>query len=171
MDKALAARLMFVFFAASAAGGGLWAVRADSLVRALVGLILSLFGVAGLYLLLAAPLVALMQVLIYAGAVVVLIFFAIMLTRAPAGGEERQGLPVARQILALCAALMPAFILGAACLKYSRQTVETPLEIPAAVLGQIFLGPYVFSFELISLVLFVSMAGAVLLGFERRKSK
>ena len=65
--------------------GGLAAIMAKSLVRALVGLIMTLFGVAGMYFLMAAPFIALMQILIYVGAVSVLIFFAIMLTRTAHG--------------------------------------------------------------------------------------
>ncbi len=61
------------------------AVLARSLVRALSGLIVTLFGVAGMYLLMAAPFIAFMQILIYVGAVTVLIFFAIMLTRTSEG--------------------------------------------------------------------------------------
>ena len=59
------------------AGGGL-AVRSGRLDRALVGLIGAMFGVSGLYLLLNAPYLALMQLLIYVGAVGVLIFISEM---------------------------------------------------------------------------------------------
>jgi threonine/homoserine/homoserine lactone efflux protein len=59
----------------------------------MVGLIATLLGVAGMYMLLNAQFMALMQILIYVGAVCVLIFFAIMLTRADAGGEEAESAP------------------------------------------------------------------------------
>ena len=86
-----AAKFLFVFYTIVIAVGALAAALSPSLIRALVGLILTLFGVSGMYLLMNAPFVALMQLLIYVGAVVILIFFAIMLTRAPAGGEEFAG--------------------------------------------------------------------------------
>ena len=89
-------------------GGGL-AVIAHSLVRAMVGLVISLFGVAGMYLLLLADFVALMQILIYVGAVSVLIFFAIMLTRASADGGEGDG-PGKRGLLRA----IPAFLVPTA---------------------------------------------------------
>jgi NADH-quinone oxidoreductase subunit J len=69
--------------------GGFVAVTNPNLVRALVGLVAAMFGVAGMYFLMNAPFVGLMQLLIYVGAISVLIFFAIMLTRPPAGGEEQ----------------------------------------------------------------------------------
>ena len=86
----LLALVAYGFYLALIVLGGVAAVRCRSLVRALLGLILTLFGVAGMYFLMAAPFMALMQILIYVGAVTVLIFFAIMLTRPPGGeaGEE-----------------------------------------------------------------------------------
>jgi NADH-quinone oxidoreductase subunit J len=150
--------------------GGIVAATSTSLVRALLGLILTLFGVAGMYLLLAAPFMAFMQILIYLGAVVVLIFFAVMLTRAPAGGEECDPRSGGRTALALLAGLLPALPLGWAVWKgMSTVGPVVPTEVSLNVLGQSFLGPYGLAFELISVVLFVAMAGAVLLGWEKRR--
>ncbi|WP_027183301.1 NADH-quinone oxidoreductase subunit J family protein [Desulfovibrio inopinatus] len=161
--------ISFWLYALLIVGGSLLAVLARSLVRSLCGLILALFGVAGLYLLMAAPLLALMQLLIYVGAVVVLIFFAIMLTRAPAGGEELEKRSLGHIAKSLVGSLIPAGILGYACFHHAGSVVPTPLELAPQELGRVFLGPYVLAFELISVVLFVAMAGAVLLGFERRR--
>src|SRR5512142_3101123 len=86
--RELVVQISFALYAAITLGGAIWAVTAKSLVRALLGLTISLMGVAALYVLIAAPFVALMQILIYVGAVVVLIFFAIMLTRAQSETEE-----------------------------------------------------------------------------------
>ena len=152
--------------------GGLAAIMAKSLVRALVGLIMTLFGVAGMYFLMAAPFIALMQILIYVGAVSVLIFFAIMLTRTPhgeAGMENSSPRPAGRSLLAMVTALMPAFILGAIVIRKCPSALPLKPETSLAELGKFLTGPYSLAFELISVVLFVAMAGAVLLGFERRK--
>ena len=73
------ALIAYGFYLALILVGGLAAVRSRNLVRALLGLILTLFGVAGMYFLMAAPFMALMQILIYVGAVSVLIAFAVML--------------------------------------------------------------------------------------------
>ncbi|MFO7802328.1 MAG: NADH-quinone oxidoreductase subunit J, partial [Desulfovermiculus sp.] len=88
--------------------GGFITVLAKSLVRALVGLILTLFGVAGLFFLMAAPFIGLMQLLIYVGAVSVLIFFSIMLTNAWTGGDESPPRSGRTIVFALLAALAPA---------------------------------------------------------------
>ena len=152
--------------------GGWAAVRCRSLVRALLGLIMTLFGVAGMYFLMAAPFMALMQILIYVGAVSVLIFFAIMLTRAPggdAGEEDGRPRPALRTLLAMLSGLLPAAILAAVILTKTPQALPLKSELPLGRLGQILSGPYALAFELISVVLLAAMAGAVVLGFERRK--
>ncbi len=150
--------------------GGLWAVSSRSLVRALVGLIATMLGVAGMYMLLATPFMAFMQLLIYVGAVGVLIFFAVMLTNADEGGEEGQSAPVRQYLYALMAILSVGGILSWFLLTRGRETVSaaTPAEVPLEQLGQGLMESYFLAFELISVVLLIAMSGAVLLAWERR---
>ncbi|MCA1944064.1 MAG: NADH-quinone oxidoreductase subunit J [Desulfovibrio sp.] len=162
-----AAKALFVLYFLAILVGGIMAVAAKSLVKAMLGLIKTLFGVSGMYLLMQAPFVALMQLLIYVGAVSVLIFFAIMLTR----GEEEGRPAMGKKILAVLAAAAPAARVGGLLLRHAPMPAGTPVEISLQALGQLLLTDYVLAFEAISLVLFVAMAGAVVLGFERRLSK
>jgi NADH-quinone oxidoreductase subunit J len=150
--------------------GSLAAALSRSLVRAVGGLILAMFGVAGMYLLLHAPFVALMQLLVYVGAVSVLIFFAVMLTKSPSG--ETPNLGSSNKVAAgMLAGVMPFVFLVAVCKNLFTQQVETAPHIPIDQLGQDLLTRYALGFELISVVLFVAMVGAVILGFERRRSQ
>lgn len=171
MNQTLAAQALFGLYALTILAGGLLAVLSANLVRALVGLVLTLFGVAGMYLLLNTPFLAFMQILIYVGAVVVLVFFAIMLTRSPAGGEEAKPRGGRQALLAVLAGLAPAVVLGAAVISIPQASIGRPVEIALKNLGADLLTNYVLAFELISVVLFVAMAGAVLLGFTRRKGQ
>lgn len=168
---AVLAKIVFFLYALAILAGAWWAVTAHSLVRALVGLIATLFAVAGMYMLLAAPLVAFMQVLIYVGAVSVLIFLAIMLAKAPAGGEEEERRSPRQALNALLALCAPAFALSWVVLRHAPPSRPLPVEIPVEEMGRALMGPYSLAFELISVVLLVSMAGAVLLAFERRGGK
>lgn len=168
------AYLIYGFYLLLIIVGALGAVLSPSLVRALVGLILTLFGVAGMYFLMAAPFMALMQLLIYVGAVSVLIFFAIMLTKGPEGeaasdayGKKSAG----RIMLALMTGFIPAAILAVLVITKSPATVPLKPESTLSRLGEFLVGPYALAFELISVVLLAAMAGAVLLGFERRKAR
>lgn len=165
------AKIVFGFYTLIILGGSILAVGAKSLVRAMVGLIATLLGVAGMYMLLNAQFLALMQILIYVGAVCVLIFFAIMLTRADAGGEEADSAPLRQNLLALTAVLSVGGILGWLVMTRPLPTTGVPVEVPIEKMGLGLLGPYGLAFELISVVLLVSMAGAVLLAWERRNGK
>lgn len=165
------AKIVFGFYTLIILGGSIVAVGAKSLVRAMVGLIATLLGVAGMYMLLNAQFMALMQILIYVGAICVLIFFAIMLTRADAGGEEAESAPLRQNLLALLAVLSVGGVLGWLVLTRPLPTTGVPVEVSIEKLGLGLLGPYGLAFELISVVLLVSMAGAVLLTWERRNGK
>ncbi len=160
------AKLVFAVYAVVVLGGAVMAVNAKSLVRALVGLIMSLFGVAGMYLLMAAPFVAFMQLLIYVGAVCVLVFLAIMLVRSDSEGDEAKPKSFRQWLNALLGFVAPAVVLGGTLVKYPVASKTTPEEVSVAALGQGLMGPYTLAFELISVVLLVAMAGAVLIAFQ-----
>lgn len=171
MDTLIFAKMLFALYAVVILLGGFMAVLARDLVRAMVGLVLTMFGVAGLYLVMNAPFIALMQLLIYIGAVVVLIFFAIMLTRAPAGAEERQSRSVRQTVLALLGGIAPAVMLALICIKVPQVSIGSPAEVGIQQLGRGLMQDYILAFELISVVLLVAMAGAVVLAWERRKAR
>lgn len=161
------AKLGFLFYTLVILAGAFMAVVEPSLVRSLVGLIATLFGVAGLYMLMAAPFMAFMQILIYVGGVSVLVFFAIMLTRAAPTGDEARSRPLRKRINAIASMLVPGLLLSFMLVHYPPQSIETPTEVAMSDLGRGLLGPYLLPFELISVVLFVAMAGAVMLAWRQ----
>ncbi len=171
MNEMYLGQVAFVFYALIVLAGGMLAVGAAGLVRAMLGLVVSLFGVAGLYLLLLAEFVALMQILIYVGAVTILMFFAIMLTRASAEGGEAEGPGLAGSLRAIPAFLVPAGLLVPFLAIYGAPGFSTPKNVGPEQLGAGLLGAYTLPFELISVVLLAAMAGAVLLAFEKRGAK
>jgi NADH-quinone oxidoreductase subunit J len=74
--------IAFFIFSALSVGGALGVVASRNLIHGALYLIVSLFGGAGLFVLLAAPFLAAVQVLVYIGAIAILIIFAVMLTRS-----------------------------------------------------------------------------------------
>jgi NADH-quinone oxidoreductase subunit J len=165
------AKVAFCVYTAVILGGSVLAVSSTSLVRALVGLITTLVGVAGMYMLLASPFMAFMQLLIYVGAVSVLIFFAVMLTRAESGGDEAGPAPMKTYVFGLAATIAPAAVLGWLVLTRPVKSIAIPSEVSIKQLGEGLLGSYFLPFELISVILMVAMAGAVLLTWEKRGKK
>ena len=171
MNETYLGQFAFAFYTLIILAGGVAAVASSSLIRAMLGLVVSLFGVAGLYLLLLADFVALMQILIYVGAVTVLMFFAIMLTRASADGGEAAAMTGGGMVRSILIFLIPAGILVPFLAVYGVTGFPTPHNVSPAQLGAGLLGPYTLAFELISVVLLAAMAGAVLLAFEKRGAK
>ena len=161
------AKLAFALYALVIITGAIMAVTAKSLVRALVDLIAVMIGVAGMYLLMAAPFVAFMQILIYVGGVSVLIFFAIMLTKASPEGDESSPNSLRNTLNALIAMLAPGVILSVVILRYPPESFPRPTDVGAFNLGEGMLGAYLLPFELISIILFVAMAGAVLVAWRK----
>jgi NADH:ubiquinone oxidoreductase subunit 6 (subunit J) len=164
------AYLTFGLYLVLVLGGGLVATGSRSIVRAFAGLLVALVGVAGLYFLMDAPFIALMQILIYIGAVCVIIFMAVMLTMASRGeGYESNLKTPAKRIMSMLAGAVMAFLLAGMVMKYPLASTLVPRNIPLSELGKALLGPYALAFELISVILFVAMVGAMVAVYERRK--
>lgn len=159
--------IAFGFYTLLVVGGAFMAAMETSLVRSLVGLVASMFGVSGLYMLMDAPFVAFMQILIYVGGVSVLIFFAIMLTRAAPTGDEAMHRPMRKRINAILSMVVPGIVLAVAIVKHLPKGADVPEKVHLTELGQGLMGPYLLNFELISVVLFVAMAGAVMLAWRQ----
>jgi NADH-quinone oxidoreductase subunit J len=135
----------------------------------MLGLVLTFLGVAGMYLLLASPFLAFMQVLMYVGAVCVLIFFAIMLTRNTNEGEESKLPSIASAIYGLLALVLPLVVLGPLIVtNVPKLTTVQYGQTETKLLGQGLISEDVYSVELISIILLVAMAGAVFLAWRRR---
>ncbi|BCJ60121.1 NADH-quinone oxidoreductase subunit J family protein [Micromonospora endophytica] len=144
-----------------AVGAGVLVVSTRHLVRAGLYLVVCLGALAGMFLVLTAELVTWVQVLIYVGAVVVLLLFAVMLTRAPIGASDdldRPGWPAALigggVGLGLAALLVDA---------YRWTTVELPEAGTAERIGEQVFGAWVLPFELLSVLLLAALVGAIVL--------
>lgn len=166
--------ILFYALAIASAVFGVFTVLTKHILRAAVYLMTVLLFSAGLYLLLGAELIAGIQVLVYVGGIVVLLVFAVMLTRTEDLAEDRpSGL---RKTLGAVAATL-FFASSAVALKFSPLGESLPLEGPAPVIkdiGRALLdtGPkgFVVPFEVISLLLLaVLIAGVVIARKEEGK--
>jgi NADH-quinone oxidoreductase subunit J len=150
-------------------GGALGVVTTRNLVHAALYLILSLFGVAGFFVLLSAPFLAAVQILVYIGAIAILIIFAVMLTRSMTRLQE----VVNRQwwLSALVGALLFVLLAGGVILPVWGQNgvlagqpvsdvVATTVDLGVALVDG---NQYVLPFELASLLLTAAMVGAIVI--------
>jgi len=133
-------------------------------VSAAVALAFNLVAIAGLYMVLDAQFIGLLQVIVYAGAIMVLILFVIMLLNLR---EEAKAHPAGtfQRILAPVTALVFAIVIGRAIWSSAPSSFPEKVEGfgTAASLGQELFARFYYPFEAISLLLVVAMIGAVLL--------
>jgi NADH-quinone oxidoreductase subunit J len=153
------ADVLLLALGAVAVGAAFRVVRTPHLVRAGLWLVVTLGAVAGAYLVLAAELVAWVQVLLYVGAVVVLLLFAVMLTRAPIGASADLDRPGWAGALVGGGA---ALGLGALLVDgYRWQRVPLPAPGTAESLGTELFQHWVLPFEVLSVLLLAALVGAI----------
>lgn len=157
--------LMFAALCALALGMALCVVLAKSPLRAALALIVVQCALAGCYVLLQAPFVAAMQVLVYAGAIMVLFLFVIMLLNL---GDDAMPpvsyLAVAKLLgaagaLAVCATVVQRAL--------PRALPSRALDGGVAHIGSLLLGPYLFAFEATSVLLLTAVVGSIVLCMRR----
>lgn len=149
---------MFWLLALAAVIGGLGIVFSRNLIHAVLFLVLTFVAMAGLFITLSADFVAVAQVLIYVGAIAILMLFAIMLTpRAPQANEDGPYQGPALLVGALFTIAVAAIVVrtdwGAA--------VRGPFSTTAAAIGAAMVDKYVLPFEIAGLLLTVALIGAV----------
>ena len=140
--------------------GGALAVLTRHVVHAALWLVVALLGVAGALLVLGAELVALVLVLVYVGAVVVLVLFALMLTRAPIGPDREHAVGPLRVAGGLLLGAATAGLLATALVPLAGGAVDRADVTSEQVAGQLF-GTWVWPFELLSLLLLAALVGAL----------
>jgi NADH-quinone oxidoreductase subunit J len=144
----------------TAVGSALMVAAVRNLLHAVLFLVLSFVGVAGLYITLSADFVAMVQVLIYAGAIAVLMLFAIMLTPR-AARDNADGIFWAPALV--LAGLVATTISLIATRTEWAVSDRGPFSQTASVIGEALLDPFVLPFEIASVVLVAAMIGAIVI--------
>jgi NAD(P)H-quinone oxidoreductase subunit 6 len=162
MLNPLAAQIVFYLVAALTVGFAALVAFSRNIVYSAFALVGALMGVAGIYILLAADFVAMVQVLLYVGGVVVLTIFAVMLTQGI--GD----VAVSNRAAGPFAGLSIVLLAGAVMLYATLRTpwhVTSTIEVSATTygVGNAFLGAYVLPFEVASVVLLAALIGAVVI--------
>lgn len=145
-----------------AVGSAVLVVTVRSVVRAALWLVVTLAAVAGCHLVMAAQFVALVQVLIYVGAIAVLLLFAVMLTRAPQAPspDATTGNRWAALVVGAATAGLLVTLLATA---YGATRVDLPAQVGADALGAAMFTRWVLPFEIVSLLLLAVLIGAIVL--------
>jgi NADH-quinone oxidoreductase subunit J len=159
----VAQNIGFAIIAVTMVVGALRVVTTSNVVHAALWLVVVLSGAAAQYVLLGAEFVAITQVLVYVGAVMVLFLFGIMLTRSRIGREGglnnphwKWGIPVALLVLAATViTLVRSF--------GDERLPEGTDPVPVQAVSDLIFGPYLLPFWALSFVLLAAMIGAIVL--------
>jgi len=155
---------LFLLLGAVAVGAALLVVSSRNLVHAALWLVVTLGALAGCYLLLTAELVAWVQVLIYVGAVVVLLLFGLMLTRAPIGysAEFTSG---NRWVAAAVAGATAGVLVTVVGQAFGDAYIDVHAEVAGSsgAMGSAIFRYWVLPFEALSVLLLAALVGAIVL--------
>lgn len=160
--------VLFALLGLVTASSGVLAVISTQVVHAALWLVAALGALAGCYLVLGADVVALVQVLVYVGAIVVLVLFALMLTRAPIGRSGDLDAPWPQRLAAAVVGASTTGLLAAVLLTAVRGRV---IDIDSArsasqPLARSLFGSWVLPFEVLSLLLLAALVAALVLSRE-----
>ena len=164
--------VFFYIFAAMTLLGGLFTITRRNAVHSAISLIVSLLGVAGLYLLQQAEFLFAVQIVLYVGGIMVLFLFVIMLVNLDEAARERQfnrqWLVALAAVGAVGAELAYFFLRGAGAFHIA----ETNGGVPAAAgnteaLADSLFSEYLLPFEIASLLLLVAVVGSVIMAKKR----
>lgn len=154
--------LVFLILGAAAVAGAISLILQRHPIYSVLSLIVVMVALAGLYLLLAAEFIAAVQIIIYAGAIMVLFVFVIMLLNA--GAEERTNFSRVAHYAGVPLAIVVLLELAYQVARASSHLAAQPLpqDVTRGISGLLFQN-YVFPFELTSLLILIAILGASVL--------
>ena len=158
--------IVFIILSLVTLGAAIAVVTTKNLFHSALFLILSFVGVAGFYILLEAPFLAAVQILVYVGAIAVLIVFAIMLTRRLMAKDLVQR--NAQWGWSTLGAGLLFAVLGFVLVRVNWPVVEAAVpEETITILGRELMGTYVLPFEVASILLLVALVGSIIIAREK----
>ena len=166
-------QVSFALVTALIVGSAMMAMTVRNIIHAALWLIACFFGVGALYLLLEAEFIAVAQVLIYVGAISILILFAIMLTRHLEAGRYmitgwRLWVTSAICVALFAAVLIPTLLSHRWNLPAPPPAGSSEQLIGPAELGRDFVFAYLLQFQVVGVLLTMALIGAIVIAFEER---
>lgn len=165
-------QFVFILGAAITLVSALMVVTVKNLIHAAFYLILTLFGIAVLFVMLNATFMAVIQVVVYIGAIAILIIMAVMVTRNVTGSQSTI-FNTSKWVAALIALLVGATLyLGLnAWPQLAEYAPEADTTGHIAQIGTELVGKYVVPFEVASVLLLAALVGAIVIAWPRKKEE
>jgi len=164
--------ILFYAFAALILGGGVMTITRRSAVHSAISLIVSLLGVAGLYLLLQAEFLFAVQIILYVGGIMLLFLFVIMLVNLDQEVRQRQfnrGWLVGLAAVALVGAEIAYFLYSGRGAFHLAESAAPPIFASGntEMLADSLFSDYLLPFEIASLLLLAAVVGSVVMAKKR----
>ncbi|HEX9016256.1 MAG TPA: NADH-quinone oxidoreductase subunit J [Chloroflexota bacterium] len=157
------ASLAFYTFGLVSVGGAVGMIAARRLVHSAIFLVVSFLAVAAIFLLAGADFLSAVQVLIYAGAIMILMLFAIMLTPGQTESAGNPGQKLGSMLVAGGFLVVSAYSVLGTNWPLARSVADQPTTFG---IGEMILNRFVLPFELASVLLLAAMVGAILIARE-----
>ncbi|MFE4076580.1 NADH-quinone oxidoreductase subunit J [Peribacillus sp. YIM B13477] len=154
--------IAFIGLALVAIVGGVLLITLTKVVHMVIALVFTFWGIAGIYMLLSAEFVAIVQILIYSGAITIVMLFGIMLTKHQENDAPAKGGWGNFSLLAAIAGFAVAVYLGIYNLDIPVQPTALHEENTKQIGIELF-SKYVIPFEVMSVLLLVALVGAIVL--------
>jgi NADH-quinone oxidoreductase subunit J len=161
--------IIFWFFAAVTLGSAAVVVFSRNIIYSAFSLLFTFFGVAGIYVLLSADFIAITQLLVYVGGILVLLVFGVMLTNKVVSVEMKTG-----TLQVMPASVVVALAAGTLCGVFyvtDWRVIPSSNALPttAGELGKMMMTTYLLPFEVASVVLLVALVGAAMIARKPRR--
>ena len=173
------ANTLFLLSTVLTLAGAILVVYSQNLMHACIYLLASLFGVAGLYACIGADFLAATQLVVYAGGVIILMLFAIMLTGGTGNRTNRYGLekiPAMGNKKTFCIAAFAAIVSALIIIKVTIPVIQNNANVVAAAneptverLGTLLATDHILAFEISSVLLLGALIGAAVISRPRKE--
>jgi len=164
--------VLFILFAAITIFFGITVIVTKKPIYSALSMVMSMVGIAGLFSLLNAPFLAILQIWIYAGAVMVFVIFVVMMLDP----KDEPVINFKKNILAYIGIVFSIIILLILTFTTVRTGIEESMNNSPGfgkleTLSQILFTKYLAPFELVSLVLLVAVVGAIIMAKKRKRAE
>lgn len=159
-------QILFYIISGIALASAVYFIAAKNPLYAILSLIVTFFSIAGLYILLNAQFLGIVQIIVYAGAIMVLFLYILMMLNLNKGDESKKN-PMTKIVGVLSAGMLFVGLLGAYKGLSGNTVTESGIDHSVGLtknLGRLLFNEYVLPFELASILILAGIVGAVLIG-------
>ena len=161
--------VMFYLLAGMTAIGALASMSLRNPVHCALCLVVTFVGLAGIYLGLGAQFLGLAQVMVYVGAVAILLVFVLLLTRSLGDSGNPESLPAWKSAVGISVLVAGVMVFGVLSVDRWELRAKAPEPVPVAAVGRALMTEYVLPLQIVGVLLTAAMIGAAVLAIPEKR--